>query len=37
MLYYIIVAFGNAQGHVIWTRIDVVISGIKHPIIGTVV
>jgi len=36
MLYYIILAFENAQAHVIWIRIGVFISEIKCPIIGTV-
>jgi len=36
MLYYIILAFGEARYHVIWIRNDVIISEIKCPIIGTV-
>jgi len=36
MLYYIILALGNAQDHVIRIRIDVIISEIKCSIIGTV-
>jgi len=36
MFYYIILAFVNAQDHVIWIRIGVIISKIKCPIIGTV-
>ena len=36
MLYYIILAFGNAQDHVIWIRKYIIISEIKCSIIGTV-
>jgi hypothetical protein len=36
MLYYNILSFRNTFNHVIWIRIDVIISKIKHPIIGTV-
>jgi len=36
MLYYIILALGNARDHVIRIGISVIISEIKCPIIGTV-
>ena len=36
MLYYIILAFRNAKGHVIWIRSYIIISKIKCFIIGTV-
>ena len=36
MLYYNILSFRNIFDHVIWIRTDVVISKMKHPIIGTV-
>ena len=36
MLYYIILAFEHTFNNVIWIRIGVVISKIKHFIIGTV-
>ena len=37
MLYYNILSFRNIFDHVMWIRIDVVTSKIKHPIIGTVI
>ena len=36
MKYYIILHFKYTLDHVIWIRIDVMASKIKHPIIGTV-
>jgi hypothetical protein len=36
MKYKVILAFKQALYHVIWVRIDVMVSKIKHPIIGTV-
>ena len=36
MLYYNILSFRNIFDHVIWIRTDVVISKMKHSIIGTV-